>query len=315
MDSSFLPESDQIEVARSTLACLCQMTGNTIHEIHINRIQDIWSRSDFPPQFMKDALEDVKTLREVEHLGKGYWLPTPTRLVSLNSDTSLLVSTAPTTELQRHFSSVRRAGLGRLVATTQVSHLPMQSMKSWRGASDLDTAASVRTLITLARNDFHPSILTPDIEAFSVKPTKSVISSSRRIPAWVSIKDRQMLAWTGVSLFRSRLSAKRHRYFLGKLTSKREFLEGPAILDNLSMQYGLASLLGKPLTVFIRKQANSFQINLPLMTPITVRRLLKALCEAPLNSFGYSWICHQFECEPTITLALQNLGSEIVTYE
>lgn len=310
-----LPNFDPVEVVRSTVASLSVTAEHSIHEINICRLQDFFSRTKLPSQALTHALEDISALGEVEHLGKGYWLPAPTRAVSLNGDTSLLVSIAPTTELQRHFPSVRRAGLGRLVATTQVSRLLTQSLKSWCGTSELDTATWIRTQIQSATNDFKPSIAPVELEAFSVKVSSRALNSLCREPAWLSISDCRISAWNGVILFRSRLGPNRYRYFLGKQTSSNTFLEGPAVTDPLSWQYGLAALLGKPLTVYTSSQAGSVSIRLPLTAPSSVRRLLSALCVVDSKTFGYVWLCHQVECWPSVKSALQDLGCEIASHE
>ncbi len=310
-----LPKFDPIEVVRGAVASLSVTAQSTVHEVHMGRIQEIFSRTNLPSQALKCALADISVLREAEDLGKGYWLPTPTRAVSLDGDSSLLVSIAPTAELQRHFSSIRRAGLGRLVATAQASRLPTQSLKSWRGINDIDTATWVRTLIKSATNDFRPSIASAELEAFSVKSVSRATRNGYREPAWLSITDRRVSAWNSVSLFRSRLGPNHYRYFLGRVTSSRVLLEGPGVVDNLSLQYGLASLLGEPLTVFTRSQANSILVSLPLIVPHSVRRLLSALCEMDPQRFGYVWLCHKATCWPTVKSALQDLGCEIANHE
>jgi hypothetical protein len=313
-----LPDFDPVEVVRGTVASLSVTDERTVHETNIRRIQQIFSRTGLPSHALKSALEDIRALREAEHLGKGYWLPTPTRAVSLYDDTSLLVSIAPTTELQRHFPSVKRAGLGRLVATVHVNHLPIQSLKSWRGASDLDTPTWARAQIESATNNCKPSIAPADIEAFSVKTASRATHSTRREPAWLSIADHRahrVPEWKSVSLFRTRLGSNTYRYFLGKITRSRALLEGPAVTDPLSMQYGLASLLREPLTVATRSQDNLIHITLPLSAPRSVRRLLSALCDVDTKTFGYVWLCSQPECWPTTKSALQELGCEIANYE
>ena len=310
-----LPDFDPIEVVRGAVASLSATANRTVHEINISRIQEVFSRTELPSQALKHALDDISALGEAEHLGHGYWLPTPTRTVALDDGTSLLVSIAPTSELQRHFPSVRRAGLGRLVATAQVSRLHTQSLKSWRGASDLDTPTWVRTQIQSAANSFRPSIAPVDLEAFSVKAANKGSRGARREPAWVSITNHGLAAWSGVSLFRTKLGSSQYRYFLGKLTSSRVLLEGPSVPDHLGMQYGLASLLGEPLTVVTRSQANMIVVTLPLAVPRSVRRLLRALFEADPKTHGYVWLCRQPECWPSIKSALQELGCEISNHE
>jgi len=309
------PAFDPIEIVRGAIASLSVTSERIVHETNIGRIQKICSRVEIPTHTLKLALDDISALKEVEHLGNGYWLPTPTRAVALVEDTSLLVSIAPTTELQRHFPSVRRVGLGRLVATAQVSRLPTQSLKSWRGTSDLDTPAWAHTQIQAATNDFRPSIAPSDLEALSVKVASHASHAVYREPSWLSFANRRVAAWNGVSLFRSRLGPNRYRYFLGKLTRNRALLEGPVVSDPLNMQYGLASLLGEPLTVFTRTKANLIVVTLPLAVPRSVRRLLSALFEVDPKTYGYVWLCRQPEYWPTVKSALQELGCEIANHE
>lgn len=309
---------DPVEVVRGVVASLSVTSERIVHEINISRIHAICSRSEILSDTLKRTLEDIKALREVEHLGNGYWLPTPTRSVALNEETSLLISIAPTTELQRHFSGVQRGGLGRLVATAQVTRLPTQSLKSWRGTSDFDTPTWAHKKIQSATNDFRRSITPADLEAFSVKAVSRVSHAARREPAWLSITNRRVATWNGVSLFRTRLGPNRYRYFLGKLTRNRALLEGPAVADpsdRFSMQYGLASLSDEPLTVLTHSQANVIVVTLPLAVPRSVLRLLSALFEADPKKNGYVWLCRQPECWPIIKSALQELGCEIANHE
>lgn len=309
------PAFDPVEVVRGAVASLSVTSERIVHETNISRIQEICSRTEIPSHTLKRALDDISDLREVEHLGNGYWLPTPTRAVTLDEDTSLLVSIAPTTELQRHFPSVRRFGLGRLVATAQVSRLPTQSLKSWRGASDSDIPAWAHTQIQSATNNFRPSIAPADLEAFSVKAANHVSHTVCREPSWLPFANGRVAAWNGVSLFRTKLGPNQYRYFLGKVTRSRALLEGSAVADRLSMQYGLASLLGEPLTVLTRSQGNMIVVTLPLTVPKSVRRLLSALFEMDPKRFGYVWLCRQPECWPTVKSALQELGCEIANHE
>lgn len=315
MHSLSLPIFDPIEFVRGFVSSLSLTAAGVVHEIHIGKIQENFSRSDLSSQALKLALNAISSLREIEHIGKGYWLPTPTRVVYLGNETALLLSIASTDELKRHFSSVRRAGLGRLVAMAQVSHLPTQSLKSWCGTYEVDTATWARTLIKSVKNDFRPSIVQTGLEAFSVKSVSRPPYITHHEPVWLPIRDSRILVWNSVSLFRSRIGFNHYRYFLGIVTGSIALLEGPSVKDNLSLQFGLASLIGKPLTVSVRSKVNSIYLKLPLTVPSSVKRLLSALCEINPHEFGYVWQCHKAECWPTIKSAIQHLGCEIIDYE
>lgn len=314
MRPALLPSFDPVEVVRSTVAALSLTAERVIYETHINRIQEVFSRTDLAAHTLKGALDGISDLREVEHLGKGYWLPTPTRSVPLNESTSLLVSIAPTTELQRHFSSVRRVGVGRIVAAAQVSDLPTQSLKSWRGTSNLNAAEQARISIDSAIPEFRPSIVPTDLVGFGVKSTGTNTQNTRREPGWFPFADRRVCSWNNVQLFRARLGPNYFRYFLGRLAG-HALLEGPEVADNLSLQYGLASLLKQPLTVSMSLHGNVVSVRLPLTAPRSVRRLLAALCDADPKTFGYVWHCPVADCWPAVKSALQDLGCEIANHE
>jgi len=316
MDSTtYSHEFDAAEVARSTLACLSQSDNNQVHEVHIGRMREIWSRFDHAPESVKFALKHLSFLREAEHLGHGYWLPAPTRTVPLTDGKSIVVSIAPTMELERHFPSVKRAGLGRVVETSQAHQISTQSIDSWLGRSILDARSWVDMLIDSATSELNASILSPDLEVFSVKTARSGAIQRRSTPTWVVPPDPRMITWRGLSLFRSKLGEKHHRYFLGEISENQRILEGPQVKDNLTLQYGLAAIIGRPLTTLLKKQSGSFQIDLPLIPPVSLKRLLLALCvDTPMRAKS-SWLCLQPSCEALISGVVESLGSEIVIYE
>lgn len=306
------PVLDPVEIVRGTLASLSLAADRSVHETHINRISNVLSKTGLPDDKLEYAIDALSILREIEHIGNGYWLPTPTRVISLDSVTSLLVSVAPTIELERHFSNVRKAGLGRLVPTALVNYLPIQSLRSWSGADTLDAASWARALIESSKDTLRPSIAPPDLQAFSVKPPGGPSPMLRNEAAWIPITAPHVMSWNGVSLFRSRLSASKYRYFIGKLTSRHELLEGAPVQNKLRMQYGLAALVRQPLTAAINTQPHSIRLTLPLVAPWPFRRILSALCVMDANRFGYVWFCRQTEYLPIIQSALEELGCEII---
>lgn len=311
MRPPFEPELDSLEVARGALASLSFISECSAREVHSGRIQEIFARSGIGQHALIPALEALGNLREVERLEYGYWLPTPPRKVSLDTDTSLLVSVAPTIELQRHFPTVRRAGLGRIVATQHVPALPSQPLRGWLDSVDIDTPMWARAEIESVLSGLKPSIASTDMEAFSIKATRLAKQGVRNEPAWLSSTDRRASMWRNVKLFRSRISGRHYRYFLGRISNSGGLLEGLAVQDNLRLQYGLAALQGEPLTSSIRTKGDATCVRLPLPAPRPLRRLLSALCEPDPKSFGYLWVCRQAECWPTIEAALKDLGCEI----
>jgi hypothetical protein len=315
MTSLSPPNLDPIEVIRGALSFLSFSTEHFAHEVHTSRIQEFFSRSGIPQQILIPTLEALGDLREAERLQYGYWLPTPSRRVSLDTETCLLVSIAPTTELKRHFQSVRRAGFGRIADIQQVIDLPCQSLQSWLGTESIDSEAFARTQIESAINELKPSIASPDLKAFSINTIKRPNHDSRNEPIWLPSTNRLASGWAGVNLFRSKIGARYHRYFLGRILADSTLLEGPKVHDYLRLQYGLAALLGQPLTSSVVSTGNIRYLRLPLAAPRSARRALNALCESDPNSFGYSWTCRQMECWPTIEAILKGLRCEIANNE
>lgn len=309
------PNFDTVEVARGALAFLSFSTKRSAHEVHTGRVQEIFSRAGLPQHALMPALEALYDLKEVERLEHGYWLPTPARRIPLNAEACLLVSIAPTTELQRHFQSVRRAGLGRLANTQQVKDLPSQSLQSWIGAWNTDTTTWAQALIESTISEFKPSIASPDLEAFSVKATSRSNHGTRHEPTWLPSMDRRVSVWHGVKLLRSRISSHHYRYFLGRISGNSTLFEGHIVQDNLRLQYGLASLLGQPLTSSVVLKGDLSYLRLPLAAPRSVKRVLSALCESDPKSFGYRWSCREVEGWPTVNAVLKDLGCEIENNE
>lgn len=311
MRPPFEPGFDPLEVARGALASLSFISESSAREVHSGRIQEVFARSGIAQHTLIPTLDALGNLREIERLEYGYWLPTPPRKVSLDANTSLLVSVAPTIELQRHFATVRRAGLGRVVDTQQASALPTQPLHAWLDSVDIDTPTWAKSEIEFALSGLKPSIASADMEAFSIKVTRLPKQGVRNEPAWLSSTDRRASVWRNVKLFRSRIGGRHHRYFLGRVSNRGGLLEGLAIQDNLRLQYGFAALQGEPLTSSIRTKGDETHIKLPLSAPRSLYRLLSALCEPDPKSFGYLWVCRQAECWPTIEAALKDLGCEI----
>lgn len=314
MSPSSPPNFDPVEVARGALAFLAFTTARAAHEVHISRIQEVFSRSA-QQQALIPALKALSNLREAERLEHGYWLPAPSRRVSLDAETCMLVSIAPTHELQRNFPSVRRAGLGRLADPQQVMALPCQSLQSWLGTGSTDAAAWTRTQIESAISKLEPSIASSELEVFSVKATRMANHGWRREPVWLPSTDRRACVWRDIKLFRSRVSGSYHRYFLGRISGNSTLFEGPAAQENFGLQYGLAALLGQALTSFVVSKGNLRYLRLPLTVPRSARRALEALCEPDPKSFGYRWTCRHAEGWPTVRAVLKDLGCEIENNE
>lgn len=299
------PAIDPLEFARGALCAATFVAADAARETHVAKLHSLFERAGLAPS-MEVALKTMQLLREAEQLGNGYWTAAPVRVVELGPDCHLLVGPQPTSELQRHFAGLRRAGAGRVINGAVTSALPRQSQTAWRGSDGNDARAWTQATINSAMKQFAPSVVADNLQAFVVRHA----GGKRREPVWVSAGSSPPCEWRGVGLFRARTGATRYRSFLGKYEAGREFLEGPAVLDAARVQCGLAALQSQPLTTTIAVVPGSTSISLPVAPPRSVRRLLVALCEADPRSFGRVWTCCIPAYLPVLLEALQELSCE-----
>jgi len=253
----------------------------------------------------------MQFLREAEPLGSGYWTAAPIRVVELGPGCHLLVGPQPTSELQRHFDGLHRAGAGRVMNRAANAALPRQSQAAWRGSDGNDARTWTQATISSAVKQFAPSVVADNLQVFAVRQA----GGKRREPIWASPGRSPPCEWRGVGLFRERTGTTRYRYFLGKHEAGKEFLEGPAVLDAARIQYGLAALQNQPLTTTITTNSGTTSISLPVAPPRPVRRLLVALCEVDPRSFGRVWTCRVPAYLSVLEEALQELSCETRHHE
>lgn len=304
------PGLDPLEFARGALCATTFVAPDVARETHVAKLHSLFERAGLAPS-MEVALGTMQFLREAEPLGSGYWTAAPVRAVELGPDCHLLVGPQPTSELQRHFAGLRRAGAGRVINRAGTAALPRQSQAAWRGSDGNDASAWTRAAINSAMQQLAPSVVAENLQVFAVRQA----GGQRREPLWVAAGSSPPCAWRGVGLFRARTGATRYRSFLGKYETGREFLEGPAVLDVARVQCGLAALQGQPLTTTITAVSGTTSISLPVAPPRSVKRLLVALCEADPRSFGRVWTCCVPAYLPVLIKALQELGCETKHHE
>jgi len=305
-----LPILNPLEFARGALCATSFVAMDTAREAHVARLRNLFEQAGLAAS-MADALGTMQFLREAEPLDGGYWIPTPVRTVKLGTDCWLLVGPQPTSELQRCFASVRRAGAGRVIDRAEVPELPEQPQSAWRGSDGSDACAWTQSVVDSALAQFAPSLVDADLEVFVTR----IAGGGRRAPVWAQPGNSAACEWRGVGLFRVRTGATRYRHFLGRYEIGKKFLEGPAIQDAARLQFGLAALRSEPLTVTITTVSETTSISLPLAPPRTVRRVLVALCDVEPRSFGRVWTCREPVHLPVILAAIQELECEIAQHE
>lgn len=309
LSTPVLPVLDPIEYARGSLCAASYVATNEARETHVAKLQNMFERAGLA-ETMVESLRTMQLLREAEPLGGGYWIPAPLRAVDLGSNYCLLVGPQPTSELQRHFSSVRRAGAGRVIDLVETPELPKQSQAAWRGSDGSDASVWAQSAVDSALKQLAPSLVVDSLEVFGTR-----ITGKRFEPAWVQPGSGAACEWRGIGLFRAQTGATRYRNFFGKYEAGKEFLEGPAIRDLARLQFGFAALQHQPMTITITAVSGATSISLPLAPPRNVRRLLVALCDADPRSFGRVWTCREPVHLPVLLAAIQELTCETAHHE
>ncbi|MGS0892704.1 hypothetical protein ACVBGC_09185 [Burkholderia stagnalis] len=304
------PVVDPLEFARGALCATSFVATDAARETHVSRLHNLFERAGLAAS-MADALGTMQFMREAEPLGGGYWIPTPVRTVDLGSSRCLLVGPQPTSELQRHFAGVRRAGAGRAMDRADLPELPSQSQDAWRGSDGRDACAWTQSAVDSALKQLASSLVADSLQVLGTR----IASGRRRELAWVEPGSGAACEWRGIGLFRARTGATRYRYFFGKYESGKEFLEGPPVQDVARLQFGFAALQRQPMTVTFTAMSGATSISLPLAPPRNVRRLLVALCDADPRSSGRVWTCRDPVYLPVLLGAIQELKCEIAHHE
>lgn len=296
---------DPLEFARGVLCATTFVATDQAREAHVARLSPFFERAGMASS-MEVELKTMRFLREAERLEGGYWITTPVRVVELDSKFNLLVGPQPTSELQRHFANVRRAGSGRVMNGGGTVALPKQSQSDWQGCDGSDARAWTQSAINSAMTQLAPSVVADNLEVFALRRAGGRCSE----PVWISAGTSTPCVWRGVGLFRVRNSARTYRYFFAKHDYGKAFLEGPNVLDAARVQYGLAALQSQPLTITIKTISGTTSITLQVTPPRSIRRLLVALCETEPRSFGRVWKCCSPAFLPVLLKALQELSCD-----
>jgi len=302
---------DPLELARGALSCLSYETDSLPSEVHIGALSHMFepAQSDIS---LETCLSTISTLREAENLGFGYWIPAPTRIVPLWGGLRLFISAAPTTELQRFFPVQRGSGAARFLYTECKDEPLAQQLLSWLGTDGLSAKDWAKNSLESASDSLSPSIGGDTLSAFAVQTSRT-----RKIftPAWAPINDPSVCRWRGISLVRRSVGPHSFHYFLGRVQRDKPMMEGLAIRDYRRMQYGLADLVGRKLTVYENERGDAFTIRLPLQAPKAYYRLLIALAVPDPVSFGRNWSFRERQCCPITRFIADKLGCEVVTNE
>jgi hypothetical protein len=275
---------------------------------------------------VRRVLEALDDLREIAHLGRGYWLPTPLRFVSLPGvDSVLVVGGLSTSELRRYLhTKVTTSWIARVL---DKKHLPAdalddrtrwQSFENWQG-SPVDALQDwAREKMKNARRTLVPSASgVRDFEIYS----PGLRTNQPQFFRWVPAREMPR-APTELLLCRAseRGMFAVRRYWLGTTAGPRGALhavdESPIdSKDVRRLQYALDQLSGFPTTVHFHQDSSATLFHFKSLLPPEERRLLIAFGKDESIRAGRLPQLFRFASESAtvIQTALKRLGVRLVT--
>jgi len=125
---------------------------------------DMFQKTDSEEPFRR-VLLNLEQVRDIAHLGNGYWLPTPVRLVRLPNAQILLIGGIDTKSLHTRFGPIvySTTGLVRWIKSTDDTArlvqegVEWQRFEDWVGESETDIRTWTHNLLDEARKLFKPS--------------------------------------------------------------------------------------------------------------------------------------------------------------
>jgi hypothetical protein len=299
---------DAIEYCRGQLSAMAYVSPSTAREVNSKRLRIAFERAGIAHK-LRFALWVLDFMREVQKLGDGYWFPTPLRIVPIEGQ-AIIVGVAGTSELQRHFPSVKRAGYARVLFGTDIHGLPTQQLDNWLGLRVLDSVAWCEAYFADARDKLAPTISPGNIQFFNVRTTRSTYGDIA-VPEWVDVPQPSMQL-KGIFLCRERLGRDSFRYFLGKVEGKSLLAESPIPYEGMArLCCGFAARMGKPITVTVISCNEDFIIYTPGNLPRSERQLILALGVRDRGLKGMAYRVCDDKFVSLIAAKLKNLGCEM----
>ncbi|PLR92037.1 hypothetical protein [Bacillus sp. T33-2] len=168
-------------------------------------------------QFIKRRLWNLELLGEILHIGNGFWVPTPIRLIQLPDKEDIALIGGCSTKYALNISSfVSQAGLGRLINKDSISKGALQNKNLWQpysqwvGWMPKDLSNWTEALLKQAQEKGASTIYTyDDFEIFTSFNSNHNFKSAwaRAIDISGAVPNRTVLL--------CRTSDKRSSYFLG----------------------------------------------------------------------------------------------------
>ena len=277
--------------------------------------------SDSGDDLVRRTFERLVSLREISHQGKGYYLPTPLRLVKLKSGDALVIGCMSTQRIEKELGTeLTVAGLGRiirhrgLIDNLERESKMWQPLHRWLGQPKatledwwIDFIEKKRT--EAGNRDY--SIPDTDFEIYHPTPQTHNYQSTRWMLSSKWNGDRDELY-----LCRSGTKGGPRRYWLGQLGLRNQSvcIRSEITISNNStvrrLMYGYDQFKDAPTTARSVRNGRFYTLGLNNLLPDSEERLLTALATDARNRtdlMPLKYVIHQRWYEDIVDI-LQGLG-------
>lgn len=245
---------------------------NGTSPIHVLSIRAVFQETRISTAY-RLALNLLATLREVEALPNGYWVPTPYRLIECGDATTIFVGTVPFEDLP--FKNCKASGLARLVDYELDGPLPRQDLCTWAGVEPFSPIELVEALERRHASEARTTLPSDQTEYLKVL-------GGTRGTAW-SNTPTKLFQKSPVALCRER-GKYGTRYFLGSVERGRLVFESPLQRKFADIFPAIASARGAPLSAELRCFEDRFDLTLPRPIPEPLRRIFTLLATSRFAS-------------------------------
>lgn len=281
---------------------------------------------DTQPDPIRRVLQALSDLREAEHVGDGYWLPTPVRFVDLPAEeVVLIVGGLDTITLRRTFHPrVQVLWITRTLERAMLPPAAFEDRALWQALPDYlgDPPASLsdwtQALLRRASRSLKPSAAGyTRFEVYSPKAERTRLQYYR----WIQV-DRLPRRPEGVVLCRASEGYQLgpRRYWLGTIGEfrgeRRADAESPIDpKDVLRLQYGIDLFEECPTRVLVGPRGDDILVQFENFLPSEERRLLLAFGMEESERPGRLPTVYRFRRErfSLIQVAIEGLGLTVRT--
>jgi len=283
------------------------------------------AEGDMQPDPIRRVLESLDDLREVAHLGHGYWTTTPLRFVRIGEQSTLVVSGETTGRLRKTISRLIQPSW--IARTIQWGDLPerlksdprnVESRESWLGAPPGDLALWTQQLLTRARGGL--AISGANLTEFEIY-VPSLHRGKAQAFRWITAKELRLVP-DGIQFCRATEGNyfRMRRYWLGIVVRSRAGFraESEYPVDHSEMrrtQYGFDLIASAPTIVKLKRMQSSRELTFTNLLPAEERRALVAFGRERSARLGRFPLVYELEKQPLeqfILPLLQGLGIRVV---